>query len=385
MTPEISPVVPDVTLMVASPLRETVPENFPPPLKKSAPYDKYPVPAIVSGSAELVTRLPTFNDAPLATVVPWVAPLAPRPALFDRFKSPSLTAVVPVYVFVPESVSAPAPVFVNVPLPEMTPDNVTLVTPLSTLMVVFALSEIVPDAVTLEVGRFSAPSVDDTPSPASVRGSLVDVVIFNVAPDDTDVPPAFVPSAVEPPAVSVPALTVVVPVYVLAPLKLRAPVPVFVRFVDVPAMMPAYVSVAPELTSIVPCDAPSVIPRFVERVKVEDACNVPPFKVIDVALTEPGAAPRLRSAATDKVPAVTDTPPELEFVADNVRVPAPDFVTAPEPDMIPDTVADCPDATWTVAADDSATVPVTVPPAVKFNAPADDTPVPARLSGSAIE
>jgi hypothetical protein len=305
--------------------------------------------------------------------------------LFDRFKSPSLTAVVPVYVFVPESVSAPAPVFVNVPLPEMTPDNVTLVTPLSTLMVVFALSEIVPDAVTLEVGRFSAPSVDDTPSPASVRGSLVDVVIFNVAPDDTDVPPAFVPSAVEPPAVSVPALTVVVPVYVLAPLKLRAPVPVFVRFVDVPAMMPAYVSVAPELTSIVPCDAPSVIPRFVERVKVEDACNVPPFKVIDVALTEPGAAPRLRSAATDKVPAVTDTPPELEFVADNVRVPAPDFVTAPEPDMIPDTVADCPDATWTVAADDSATVPVTVPPAVKFNAPADDTPVPARLSGSAIE
>ena len=212
MTPEISPVVPDTTRIVASALNATVPENFPPPLKKSAPYEEYPVPAIVNGSGESVTELPTFNEAPLATVVPCDAPLAPKPELFERSRSPSFTAVVPVYVFVPESVSAPAPVFVKFPLPEMTPDNDAFVIPLSTLMVVLALSEIVPDTVTLDVGRFSAPSVEDTPSPASVRGSLVDAVIFNVAPDVTDVPLAFVPSAFERPAVSVPALTVVVPV-----------------------------------------------------------------------------------------------------------------------------------------------------------------------------
>jgi hypothetical protein len=132
-----------------------------------------------------------------------------------------------------------------------------------------------------------------------------------------------------------------------------------------------------------------VIPRFVERVKVEDACNVPPFKVIDVALTEPGAAPRLRSAATDNVPAVIDTPPELVFVPVappvKVSVPAPDFVSEPVPDTTPDTVAVYDDATWIVAAADIATVPLTVPPAVKLRAPADDTPVPARLNGSAIE
>ena len=161
--------------------------------------------------------------------------------------------------------------------------------------------------------------------------------------------------------------------------------PVFVKLVDVPAMAPAYVNVAPELTSIVPCDAPSVMPRFVERVNVEVACNVPPSKVIDVALTEPGAAPRLRSAATDNVPAVTDTPPELVFVAESVSVPAPDFVIVPVPDTTPDKVAVDDDATWIVAAADIATVPLTVPPAVKSKAPADDTPVPARLNGSEIE
>lgn len=121
--------------------------------------------------------------------------------------------------------------------------------------------------------------------------------------------------------------------------------PVFVKLVDVPAMAPAYVNVAPELTSIVPCDAPSVMPRFVERVKVVVALNEPPFKVIDVALTEGGAVPRLTSAATDNVPAVIDTPPELVFVAERVSVPAPDFVIVPVPDTTPDNVPEYVDAT----------------------------------------
>ena len=110
---------------------------------------------------------------------------------------------------VPESVSAPVPVFVRFPLPEITPDKVA---PLSTFTVVFAPRETVPERVTPEVVRFSAPAVDDTPSPASVSGSLFVAVTFNVAPEDTDVPPAFVPSAFKDPAVKVPELTVVVPV-----------------------------------------------------------------------------------------------------------------------------------------------------------------------------
>jgi hypothetical protein len=118
-----------------------------------------------------------------------------------------------------------------------------------------------------------------------------------------------------------------------------------VRFVDEPAMMPEYVTVAPELTSIVPCDAPRVIPRFVLNVSVAVACKVPPLSVIEVASADTGAAPRLRSAAIDRIPAVTTTPPELMFVADSVRVPAPDFVMAPDPETIPEIVADCPDAT----------------------------------------
>ena len=156
------------------------------------------------------------------------------------------------------------------------------------------------------------------------------------------------------------------------------------RFVDEPAMMPEYVTVAPELTSIVPCDAPRVIPRFVLNVSVAVACRVPPLSVIEVAEADTGAAPRLRSVAIDRIPPVTDTPPSLVLVAERMSVPAPDFVMAPDPETIPEIVADCPDATCTVAADDSATVPVTVPPAVKFSAPADDTPDPARLRGSPI-
>ena len=105
------------------------------------------------------------------------------------------------------------------------------------------------------------------------------------------------------------------------------PEPVLVKFLDAPAMTPPYVSVAPEATSTVPWLAPSVIPRLEFKVNEPDAANVPPSKVIDAAVTEPGAVPRFASADTDNVPAEIVDVPVYVFVPLNTNVPEPVFVT----------------------------------------------------------
>ena len=56
-------------------------------------------------------------------------------------------------------------------------------------------------------------------------------------------------------------------------------------------MMPAYTRVSPVSTLIV-LDAPKVMPRLLLSVISAVANKVPPFKLIELAVTEPGTAPK---------------------------------------------------------------------------------------------
>ena len=94
--------------------------------------------------------------------------------------------------------------------------------------------------------------------------------------------------------------------------------------------------------------------------------------------------PVVLPAPTERVPAVIVVPPEYVFVAVNSRVPVPSFVSIIEaPDTIPPSRAVVDDATETVELAAIATVPDNVPAAEKFTAPADETPVPEIVNGSA--
>ena len=66
-------------------------------------------------------------------------------------------------------------------------------------------------------------------------------------------------------------------------------------------------------------------------------------------------------------------------------MPAPDFVNVEVPDTAPEIVPVIPVGTCTVDAADNATVPDNVPADEKFTTPADDTPAPAIVNGSADE
>ena len=56
--------------------------------------------------------------------------------------------------------------------------------------------------------------------------------------------------------------------------------------------------------------APKVMPRLVLRVtSLVISANVPPFRLIEAAVTELGAVPKLASALMDKVPPETVVAP----------------------------------------------------------------------------
>lgn len=114
------------------------------------------------------------------------------------------------------------------------------------------------------------------------------------------------------------------------PPRIKVPAPVLVRLSDEPAMIPPYVRVVPEATSIVPLPVESVIPRFDDIVNVAVVLSVPPPNVIDAAVTLPGVAPRFASEPTDTVPPEIVTPPVCELEPDNVRVPLPFLIRVPE-------------------------------------------------------
>ena len=62
--------------------------------------------------------------------------------------------------------------------------------------------------------------------------------------------------------------------------------------------------------------------------------SVPPFKVTEAAVTTPGTAPRLVSAATETLPPVMVIPPVCRFVPDRINVPEPVLVKLPLPALV---------------------------------------------------
>ena len=99
---------------------------------------------------------------------------------------------------------------------------------------------------------------------------------------------------------SVPALTVAMPEYVLAPLRMSVPVPIFVK-PPLPLRTEEYVSV-PEATSRAPPLAFTVAGRLRENDPV--VRSVPPLKVTAVP-----ASPRLLPAVIVRMPALSVVPP----------------------------------------------------------------------------
>ena len=63
------------------------------------------------------------------------------------------------------------------------------------------------------------------------------------------------------------------------------------------------------LATLMVLDAPNVMPRLILSVISAVASRVPPFKVIEFAVVEPGTAPKLASLLIDSVPALIDVVP----------------------------------------------------------------------------
>src|SRR5262249_39022504 len=128
------------------------------------------------------------------------------------------------------------------------------------------------------------------------------------------------------PARSVPTLTLVAPVYVLAPLSVSVPPPLWSRPPPPPIVHPS-AALLP-LVSTAPPPALSVVLRF--EVKPARNCSVPPPK-----LSPPEVAPKLASAVTASVPVLIAVPPVYVLVPVSVSVPAPVFLRPPTPTIRP--------------------------------------------------
>jgi len=160
------------------------------------------------------------------------------------------------------------------------------------------------------------------------------------------------------PLVNVPALIRVVPVYVFTPPKTSVPKPVFVKLPE-PEIIPLYVNVVPEPTEKLPPLLPKVIPRLAESVKLAVVvCNVPPLNVKSLAVTLPGAVPKLVSALRLNLPPLIAVAPVYVFAPDKVSVPDPTLVTLPVPLMTPLNVVLVESFPNVKAAEPSVTVPL---------------------------
>jgi len=78
----------------------------------------------------------------------------------------------------------------------------------------------------------------------------------------------------------------------------------------------------PLATSMVPPDAPRLMPRLALSVKLAVVAIVPPLRVSEPAVAEPGAVPRLVSAEMLSVPALTVVVPEYVLTPPRTSVPA---------------------------------------------------------------
>lgn len=94
-------------------------------------------------------------------------------------------------------------------------------------------------------------------------------------------------------------------------------------------------------TSIVPCDAPKVIPRLDDSVKsFVEIASIPPFKVILAAVTLAGTAPKFKSPEIESIPPLIVFVPVYVLVPDKTQVPAALLITEVAPEEL-FTIAPC--------------------------------------------
>ena len=105
-------------------------------------------------------------------------------------------------------------------------------------------------------------------------------------------------------------------------------------------MIPATVRVFVDVAAS-PLAAVRVIPRFASNEAAPAACRTPPLRVTELAVVDPGTAPKLGSVEIDKIPAATVVTPSYVFVPPRATVPvwlAPLIVMPKLPVMMPATV-----------------------------------------------
>ena len=219
-------------------------------------------------------------------------------------------------VMAPESVSVPpSAVIVAPPAPRvMAPDQVLLLARLRSA----------PAAATPVPMRLVMGSATRSPEPS----------ISRAAPDATVVPPAVVPRAALDCTRITPAVMVVAPVYVLAPDRVRVPVPVLVRAsAPLPSaatpekvvlvLLPPAVRVTAPAAPLVTLPAPASEPIVSLK---PNRSNVAPPTTVSALL-----APTALTTPSLTVPALMVVAPVYVLAAERVRVPLPSLVRPPAP------------------------------------------------------
>ena len=122
------------------------------------------------------------------------------------------------------------------------------------------------------------------------------------------------------------------------------------------------------------------VPEMLSGSAIDTAptASVPPLDTVVV----PEVLPRALVLPAVRIPPLTVIEPEYDELApDNVSVPVPDFVKAPEPETTPETVAVAKEATWTVESDETVTAPEAVPEPEKYSAqPMTRPPLTASMA-----
>jgi hypothetical protein len=284
----------------------------------------------------------TVNVAPVATVTNAEAKLA------EPFNAnvPAFTLVVPVYVLAPVNAKVPTPDFTSDPadVPSaITPANAP---PPTVNAVPFKLTNPVED-VPFKVNNSNAAG-DNVTDPSAVNTvdaeSPAPTATVNAAPDDTfNTVDARLPVPVN---ASVPAFTLVVPLYVFAPLKLSIPEP---TFTNEPGVVPSRIT-----PSNVPLLNVNSVPFNVTRpveapfnvsnsTPTADNANVPstvtaaftgtaaPFATVNVASFATATVVEANRAdpVNASVPASTRVDPVNVFTPLKLNVPVPTFTNEP--------------------------------------------------------
>lgn len=281
-------------------------------LNVRVPYAFANVPLLLMSDPEMANGSPMVKPfrstiAPDSMVVALVATNDPKAALLPIFSVPTLTVVVPVYVFAPVKVQVPAPDLVRVPELEITPERVAFPEP---PMIAAVVRVIAPEAVAAVPLLF-------TNVPLLVNGSAV------VKPFKSTVPPeeivvipvvaVVVPSAALLPNFNVPALTVVTPVNVFVPDKVQVPLPDFANVPEPLRIPDAVASPVPAriaaVVRVILADTTAAVLLLLtnEPLRVKGSAMVNPFKsrIPPEEMVVAAVVPSPKLLPTLSVPAVT--------------------------------------------------------------------------------